>query len=923
MIERSLDHAELRALLKAAKSASGLSYETLAERAHVSRGTAQNYVTEPDAPARGDGAILAALLDALAVSAADRARALQLHGRLHGGSTVADAARTAWRSRARAAGFVVWTMAEFTPSEATVHTAIGHRAGRDDRLSTPPPYVRRDYDQALRTDVSAVVAGELSALILLRGTSSTGKTRSLFEAVHALCPDHVVVRPRTAAALVALPGSDLLDRPVVVWLNELQGFLGPNGTGLSRELLRELFERAGTPPVVVGTIWPAKSRFLADGADDRTSETRELLTQHNQWVRCHDIPATFSAGERAVARQAARSDPRVATALADRDRVGFTQTLAGAHELLDSYRTAPRLARLVLEAAADARRLGVQDALSQPLLAGLTVALWRAEHGSVRPPADGVDTALTFLTTPIRSEDGVRALVPLDDVDTGELRGYTLADYLEQHLTRQRAIRPVTDGEWAALTRYVPRSDELLTLARQAEQRLRLPQTEALLRASGPPGLGRLATWLSARPGREPEAEAALVDAAAAGAPDFLPVFRKWFRGGPREHEAEAVLRAAAATGGRQALRNLTSWFGQTAGHEHQAEPVIHQAAANGDTYQLLELADWLRAQPGREDEAEAAYRNAAAAGERAAYIDLADMLSRQPGREHEAEAAFRDAAAAGQTSALLMLTRWLSNQPGRERDAEAAYRETLATYRQAARPYDLTDLAGWLQVQPGRQHEAELIYREAAAAGDSGAAHRLASWLCRTPGREPEGAAVYRDCAASGDPGALSLLAQWLRGQPGREREAEATYREAAAAGDKFALRALAAWLGQHAGREQDIETIYREAAAADGPHILVELAEWLREQPGREHEAEAVCREAATNGDPSALTTLARWLRRQPGRARDAETAYREAAAAGESSFSGLTDWLRTRPGREADVRAIERYGLDAFGANAQPES
>lgn len=160
MIERSPDSAELRALPKAAKSACGLSYETLAERA----------------PARGDGTILAALLDALAVSAADQARALRLHGRLHRGSTAADAARTAWRSRARAAGFAVWTMAEFTPSEATVHTAIGHWAGPDGGLSTPPPYVRRDYDQALHADVSAAVAGELSALILLRGTSSTGKT---------------------------------------------------------------------------------------------------------------------------------------------------------------------------------------------------------------------------------------------------------------------------------------------------------------------------------------------------------------------------------------------------------------------------------------------------------------------------------------------------------------------------------------------------------------------------------------------------------------------------------------------------------------------------------------------------------------------------------------------------------------------------
>jgi hypothetical protein len=68
--------------------------------------------------------------------------------------------------------------------------------------------------------------------------------------------------------------------------------------------------------------------------------------------------------ERTTAHALAADDPRLAYALADPDRVGFAQTLAGAHELVEHYRTAPPLARLLLEAAADARRLGHRQALT-------------------------------------------------------------------------------------------------------------------------------------------------------------------------------------------------------------------------------------------------------------------------------------------------------------------------------------------------------------------------------------------------------------------------------------------------------------------------------------------------------------------------------------------------------------------------------
>ncbi|MGI5132979.1 hypothetical protein ACQEVB_39700 [Pseudonocardia sp. CA-107938] len=76
---------------------------------------------------------------------------------------------------------------------------------------------------------------------------------------------------------------------------------------------------------------------------------------------------------------------RVAVALADPDDVGFTQTLAEAHEILQRYRAASSHARLVI-AAADARRLGHHHALPVEFLRYMAATLWRSDECSVRRP---------------------------------------------------------------------------------------------------------------------------------------------------------------------------------------------------------------------------------------------------------------------------------------------------------------------------------------------------------------------------------------------------------------------------------------------------------------------------------------------------------------------------------------------------------
>ncbi|MGE0296470.1 MAG: helix-turn-helix domain-containing protein [Dehalococcoidia bacterium] len=607
---------KLVTLLKQLHTDSGLSYEQIAERAYVSRSTVSNYL---NTPAGRPVETLRCLLDAMQASPDERKRALDLHAGTFPNRK--DPAELDWRGRAEAAGLTVWPMEKFTPSAAVVHTAIGRRLNptepppNPDPDQVPPAYVERAHDAALRRDIAAAVAGDLRALIVLRGTSSTGKTRSLFEAVHQLCPGWTVIRPHDAAALRGLPETGLLDRRLVVWLNELQGFLGSNGTGLSVPVLDRLFAVATRPLVLVGTLWPDKLQKETDHRDESRSDTRELLKERRERVRWHEVPRTLTTDrERAEAERLAETDPRLTRALADQNRFGFAQTLAGAHELLEHYTNAGDAtpARLLLDAAADARRLGHKSALTVPLLRALTLAAWRDIHASARIPVGWFDTALTQATqtlpdptAPDRGERGIQALIPIEDPslattapdptdDASDAADgpvvYGLADYLEQHLTRTRRTRPVADKTWDALLAHTTRPEDLIAIADAAAARCRYTYTEKAYRAaaaaSDPSALTGLGGWLERR-GRHEEAEQAYRAAAAAGDDLFaLRGLARWLEQRGRHDEAEQAYRAAAAAGDPAALGELGEWLERRGRHDEAEQ--AYRAASGGD---LLELA--------------------------------------------------------------------------------------------------------------------------------------------------------------------------------------------------------------------------------------------------------------------------------------------------------------------------------------------
>jgi len=131
--------AELRALMKRLHRNSGLSCDALAERTHLSRSSIGNYLTKPAGRPTEN---LRLVLDALGASAAERAHALELHRQTVPGGV--DPAAVGWLERAWATNCRMWPIADFTPTAAVVHTAIGQRHADPQEHGhagdfTPPP----------------------------------------------------------------------------------------------------------------------------------------------------------------------------------------------------------------------------------------------------------------------------------------------------------------------------------------------------------------------------------------------------------------------------------------------------------------------------------------------------------------------------------------------------------------------------------------------------------------------------------------------------------------------------------------------------------------------------------------------------------------------------------------------------------------
>jgi hypothetical protein len=310
---------------------------------------------------------------------------------------------------------------------------------------------------------------------LLVGGSSVGKTRCATEAVKALLPDWWLVHPAGPGEVTALAQAP--SSRMVVWLDELQDYLDGEH-GLTGAVMRALLNH---PAVIIGTMWPdryaAYATGRAPGGSDPHARERQVLDLADV-VR---VAPAFSEAEQDRARAAADRDPRLAVAL-EAAGYGLTQTLAAAPQLVahwEDAQAASPYAWAVLTAALDVARLGARAPLSAEFLRAAAVDYCTSQQ-QAEAPENWFEQALAYATSKLH---GAAAALSSAGAGMGQVAGYTAADYLVQHASRERRDARVPASTWDAVLSHIRDPYDTARLAWEASIAGRLEHVERRLSA--------------------------------------------------------------------------------------------------------------------------------------------------------------------------------------------------------------------------------------------------------------------------------------------------------------------------------------------------------------------------------------------------------------------------------------------------------
>ncbi|MFE6052711.1 hypothetical protein ACFQ6N_18300 [Kitasatospora sp. NPDC056446] len=875
----------------------------LASRADLSRTTVHEAVRDGAPPASAE--TVAALSRALGLSEEEQHELLELRRR-----AVAESVPAGPRGSGPAVGAGPGPGSDAGPGrpidEWDPHALEVHPAGtaaapgaRDGRVLSA--YVRRAHDTVLARTVATAERGR-SGMVVLVGSSSTGKTRACWEAVQPLAAAgwrlwHPYDPTRAEAALADLQRV----RPrTVVWLNEAQHYLGDAQVGerIAAALHTLLTEPCRAPVLVLGTLWPEYAdRYTVIPASaqdpDPHSRVRELLA-----ARTLTIPECFDDTALAAAEVLAEGGDRLLADALTRTRSHgrLAQDLAGAPELLRRYETGTPPVRALIEAAMDARRLGVGlhlphrflvdaaadyltdqdwDDLTEDWAEAAFADLARRVHGKQAPlRRSGSRPARRSPGRPDSAPGSAPGSAPAEGPAAATAAGplFVLADYLEQYgRTARRRIFPPASF-WYAADAHLTRPEDLNNLAGAAHRRYRrqwarhldrraldaghVPDlfdlalqreregdwggADSLFRQAAEAGERRAARELIrmlVRVGDSEGAEKAALRAAEGGEPGALTEFAEHReRAGDRDG-ADASYRRAVAAGDRLAVYRLVRLL-EEAGDRTEAEAVALRAAEDGDPGDVTTLAR-KRELAGDRESAEVLYRRAVDAGDIKAVLMLARMWEKS-GALEGAEELYWQAAEAGSSHAVVMLVR-LRERAGDRDGAEAIVRQAV----DVRHPGALAGLAGYRE-RSGDREAAKVLYRHAVDAGHRDAQGELVR-LWEETGEHAEAEAFALRAVEEGRVRpvyALVRARQWRKDREG----AKGFLLRAVEVGHSKSLIGLAELL-ESMGEPRRAEVLYRRAADADHDRALVALAE-LREKAGDREGVRALHREAADIG-------------------------------------------------------------------------
>ncbi|MGY2148825.1 tetratricopeptide repeat protein [Nocardia gipuzkoensis] len=610
---------------------------------------------------------------------------------------------------------------------------------------------------ANRVDARLAAALTGARMVIVVGPSKAGKTRTLFEAIHAFDPGARIVWPVLdgLGELAAHPRIADTSDTIVMWLDDVHEYL--TGTQqLTPAVLARLTTRPGRTLVVATLRSEMRAQLRSEGELQR--DTRLLLEQ----ALIIDLASTSEdPDEQAAAIHAYPGQVFGAH--------GLGEVLAGAPELLARYddaKAADLLQRTVIRITIDWARIGRPDPLPEPVLTDLTIREMRVRTPEIDLTEEAVRAAIITARTPPHGAGRAAALLThyLDD----ETRGYRPFDYLVAAEDGQdhRTPRPIQDGFWYQAT-HDATPEILFAVANTAYERDYTATAITLFQQAAAAGhLGAMSNLgvLLAEQGRDEAAEVWLRKAADAG--HLGAVFNLGVLLAERgEGQAEVWLRKAADAGHLGAMTNLGVLLDKRG--EGQAEVWLRKAADAAEPNAMFNLGVLLDKRG--EGQAEVWLRKAADAGHLGAMTNLGILLAEQ-GREDEAEVWLRKAADAGHLGAMTNLGILLSEQ-GREDEAEVWLRKAA----DAADPNAMFSLG--VSLDERGEGEAEVWLRKAADAGHLDAMTNLGVLLAERG--EGEAEVWLRKAADAGHLDAMTNLGILLSER--REEKAEVQRREAA----------------------------------------------------------------------------------------------------------------------------------------------
>jgi uncharacterized protein len=629
-------------------------------------------------------------------------------------------------------------------------------------------YIERDVQQKVAEALGPGWA------VLLVGHSMAGKTRLAAHVVAERFPQAPLLIPESGNALRDLVIDEGLDvAGVVVWLDDLERFLAPDG--LTTILLNRL---TSGKAILVATIRSDERDKIYLSQDEIRPSGWEVLDRFDheeEGFTQVDVQRRNTAAELDRIRDAV-IDPHILDVV---QHCGLAEFLGGGPVAVDKFEhgeTTEAVGYALVRVAVDWRRSGLTRAVPKPvLLTPALVSIYLAVGPAEPCSREALDRGLRWATEEINESVALLGR-RFPDPAAPSVEAFEALDYLVDHVTQAGAAVP--EQLWQVSLDHA-QPTEWMNVGHAAYHSTNLPVAEHAFGKAADAGDRDAMTALGVllqRRGRLDEAEPWYRRAANAGHGEAMHNLGVLLQRQGRLDEAEPWCRRAANAGQSEAMHNLGELL-RLRGELGEAETWSRRAAAGGHTEAMFNLGARL-AERGKWDEAATWYRRAANAGHAEAMFNLGWLLQhvnlravlQQLGEfveaEIEVETWYRRAAEAGHAEAMTRLGKEVIDQHGDLSEAEVWYRRAA----EAGETGGMNNLGLLVEYQRGELDEAQAWYRRAAEAGHSEAMFNLGA-LLRGRGESDEAETWYRRAAATGHNGAkLSLW--WLLERRGESEQ-------------------------------------------------------------------------------------------------------------------------------------------------------